>query len=66
MGPNRNPQSLQNPYLRASAFAYPAAFTPGTPQIVVWSAISVYSIRPLLLQGNAEQGQSRCIVVVLH
>jgi hypothetical protein len=30
MGPNRNPQSLQDPYLRASAFAYPAAFTPGT------------------------------------
>ena len=30
IGPNRNPQSAQNPYLLASAFSYPAAFTVGT------------------------------------
>jgi hypothetical protein len=29
-GPNRFPTSAQNPYLRFDAFAYPAAFTPGT------------------------------------
>ncbi len=29
MGPHRFPQSAQNPYLVASAFAYPAAFTSG-------------------------------------
>ena len=30
IGPNRLPTSLQNPYLNAAAFAYPAPFTPGT------------------------------------
>lgn len=30
IGPNRFPTSAQNPYLNAAAFAYPAAFTPGT------------------------------------
>jgi len=30
IGPNRLPQSAQNPYLIASAFAYPAAYTAGT------------------------------------
>jgi len=29
-GPNRFPTSAQNPYLKFDAFAYPAAFTPGT------------------------------------
>jgi hypothetical protein len=29
-GPNRFPTSAQNPYLLFNAFAYPAAFTPGT------------------------------------
>jgi hypothetical protein len=30
IGPNRLPTNLQNPYLNAAAFAYPAPFTPGT------------------------------------
>ena len=30
IGPNRFPTSAQNPYLRLDAFAYPAAFAPGT------------------------------------
>jgi hypothetical protein len=30
IGPNRFPTSAQNPYLKFSAFAYPAAFTVGT------------------------------------
>jgi hypothetical protein len=30
IGPNRFPTSAQNPYLRFEAFAYPAAFAPGT------------------------------------
>jgi hypothetical protein len=30
IGPNRFPTSAQNPYLKYSAFAYPAAFTAGT------------------------------------
>jgi hypothetical protein len=30
IGPNRFPTSAQNPYLLFEAFAYPAAFTPGT------------------------------------
>jgi hypothetical protein len=30
IGPDRFPTSAQNPYLRFDAFAYPAAFTPGT------------------------------------
>jgi hypothetical protein len=30
IGANRLPTSLQNPYLNAAAFAYPAPFTPGT------------------------------------
>ena len=30
IGPNRFPTSAQNPYLLLNAFAYPAAFTPGT------------------------------------
>jgi len=30
VGPNRFPQSAQNPYFNINAFAYPAAYTPGT------------------------------------
>jgi hypothetical protein len=30
IGPNRFPTTAQNPYLKFSAFAYPAAFTVGT------------------------------------
>jgi hypothetical protein len=30
IGANRLPTNLQNPYLNAAAFAYPAPFTPGT------------------------------------
>ncbi|MFN7925176.1 MAG: carboxypeptidase-like regulatory domain-containing protein [Bryobacteraceae bacterium] len=30
IGPNRLPFAAQNPYLNASAFSYPAPFTPGT------------------------------------
>jgi len=30
IGPNRLPASAQNPYLRPAAFAYPAAYTPGS------------------------------------
>ena len=30
IGPNRFPTAAQNPYLNMSAFAYPAAYTPGT------------------------------------
>ncbi|MCC6860099.1 MAG: TonB-dependent receptor [Bryobacterales bacterium] len=30
IGPNRFPTAAQNPYLKASAFSYPAAFTPGS------------------------------------
>jgi len=30
IGPNQFPQSAQNPFFKLNAFAYPAAYTPGT------------------------------------
>jgi hypothetical protein len=48
IGANRLPTNLQNPYLNAAAFAYPAPFTPGTlgrntltSQGLVWAQTSL-------------------------
>ncbi|MFN7921795.1 MAG: carboxypeptidase regulatory-like domain-containing protein [Bryobacteraceae bacterium] len=48
IGPNRFPTTLQNPYLRAEAFAYPAAFTTGslgrntlTSPGLIWAQVSL-------------------------